>query len=116
MKRFLLVVVTVAGLAGVGACNKPTAEECRAAILNMEKLLHTNIEVGRTSESEGEVRRCKGGSTQKAVTCAIRATTLAELKACDFMGKAKAEPVGKDPATPAGKDPATPAGKDPAGK
>ena len=104
MKRFLLVVVTAAGLAGVGACNKPTAEDCRAAILNMERLLHTNTETGRTSESESEVRRCKGGSTQQAVACAKRATTLAELKACDFMSKAKPEPVTKDQAGSASKD------------
>ncbi|HEU4733191.1 MAG TPA: hypothetical protein VFT22_35105 [Kofleriaceae bacterium] len=81
MKQFLLVVVAVAGLA---ACNKPSADECRQAISNMERLLGTDA-VARNSDNEGEVRRCKGGSSKDAVTCAIKATTIDELKACDFM-------------------------------
>jgi len=87
MKRFLLIVTMIAGTGAIGACDKPTADDCREAIVNMEKLLGTDtLTTTRTGENESEVRRCKGGSTREAVACAKAATTLAQLKACDFMG------------------------------
>jgi len=85
MKRFLLVAAVVAGSLVVGACEKPSTDDCRAAISNMERLLGTDTTNLRTAENESEVRRCKGGSTREAVACAKNATTLAQLKACDFM-------------------------------
>jgi hypothetical protein len=85
MKRFLLVVMAAAGL---GACNKPSADECLQAINNMEKLLGTDA-VARNNDNDSEVRRCKGGSSKEAVACAIKASTLDQLKACDFMGAKK---------------------------
>jgi hypothetical protein len=87
MKRFLFVVIAVAGF---GACNKPTADDCRVAITNMQKLLGTDM-AAKNADTEGEVRRCKGGSTKEAVACASKATTLAELKACGFMGSKTAK-------------------------
>lgn len=89
MKRYRLVAMAMAGglgLVTLGACNKPTLEDCRLAIANMEKLHHTDTTGARTREGESEVRRCKGGSTKAAVACAKSATTLDELKACGFMG------------------------------
>ena len=84
MKRFLLIVVA---MVGAGACDKPTAAECRKAITNMMTLEHTDTTSGNF-DIEGEVRRCKGGSHKAAVACASKATTLDELHACDFR-KAK---------------------------
>jgi hypothetical protein len=87
MKRFLLIVTMITGSGAIGACDKPAADDCREAILNMEKLLGTDTtQTTRTGEIESEVRRCKGGSTREAVACAKGAATLAQLKACDFMG------------------------------
>jgi hypothetical protein len=83
MKRFLLTAML--GAAALAGCNKPEAEDCRKAILNMEKLLGTSDVKGAT-DVEGEVRRCKGGSKKEAVACAIAATSLDQLKACGFMG------------------------------
>jgi hypothetical protein len=93
MKRYAsFVVAGVVGLVvacGLGGCNKPTADDCRLAIANMEKLLGTDT-AAKNVDPEGEVRRCKGGSTREAVDCAVKATTLDQLKACEFMGsKAK---------------------------
>lgn len=85
MKRFLLVAIT---LVGAGACNKPSADSCRQAIGNMQKLLGTDV-AAKNSDIEGDVRRCRGGSSQEAVACAIKASSLAELKACDFMAPKK---------------------------
>lgn len=100
MKRFLLAVAVMAPL-GTGACNKPTAEDCKQAILNMERLLGTEA-AARNVDNDGEIRRCRGGSRKEAVACAIKATSIDELKACAFMGsKGKADPSAPSaPTTP----------------
>jgi hypothetical protein len=85
MKRFVLVAAAVVSLGTMSACDKPTAEDCRRAIANMQKLLGADVTGLRTTENEGEVRRCKGGSTKASVACAKNATTAAELKSCEFM-------------------------------
>jgi len=87
MTRFLLVLVVLSGLGGLGACNKPQADDCRKAIANMQALLGTTAVGKATSDIEGEVRRCKGGSSREAVACAEGATTVEQLKACGFMTK-----------------------------
>jgi hypothetical protein len=84
MKRFVVTIVAVLAVVAAAACNKPTADECRQAIINMEKLLGTE-QAARNADNEGEVRRCRGGSSKEAVDCAIKAKTLDELKACAFM-------------------------------
>lgn len=66
------------------ACNKPSDEDCRKALSNMQALLGTEY-ISKNSDVQGDVRRCKGGSSKEAVKCAIDAKTLDELKACDFM-------------------------------
>jgi hypothetical protein len=107
MKRFAPVLAVLASLA-LGACNKPTPEECRAAILNMEKLLGTEA-AARNVDNEGEIRRCRGGSSKEAVTCAAKAATLEDLKACAFMAP-KGSSSGSAPATAgSGGAPAAPA-------
>ncbi len=83
MKRFLLVVVAIIGAGGAGACNRPSAEDCRLAVAKMRELYGTESSA-RNTDAEGDVRSCKGGSSKEAVACAIKATTLAELKACGF--------------------------------
>jgi hypothetical protein len=87
MKRFLLVLVTVVGVVGAAACNKPSEEDCKQAITNMQKLLGTQTSA-KEADNNAEVRRCRGGSSRESVTCAVKATTLDDLKACGFMGKA----------------------------
>lgn len=85
MKRFLLVVVAILGAGGASACNKPSEDDCRQAVSNVRKLYGTD-NIVKNGDNESEVRRCKGGSSKEAVACAIKAATLDELKACDFMG------------------------------
>nr|HEX4316922.1 hypothetical protein [Kofleriaceae bacterium] len=84
MKRIALVVVLLgAGVAAVG-CNKPSEDSCRKAILNIKHLHGTDNITSAGGDLEGEVRRCRGGSTREAVACADKATTLDELETCDF--------------------------------
>ena len=104
MKRFLFVLAALAPV-GTGACNKPTQEDCRKAISNMERLLGTET-AARNTDIESEVRRCRGGSTAAAVACANKATTLDELNACGFR-TAKGKKPDKDTAPPASAPPAT---------
>ena len=78
MKRLGLVLCLL-----LAACDKPTEDNCRKALLNMEALLGTD-NTGASGALEGEVRRCRGGSSKDAVACAMKATTLEELEKCDF--------------------------------
>ena len=78
-------------LAGIGwsllvtaGCNKPSEESCRKALANMRQLIGTDNAVSN-ADADGDVRRCKGGSSKKAVECAGNAKTLEDLRACDFM-------------------------------
>lgn len=77
------VVVVVLGLAS-GGCDKPSEEECRKAIANMQTLLGTD-KLLATEDLQGAVRRCKGSSSKKSVQCAIDAGSLDALKQCEFM-------------------------------
>jgi hypothetical protein len=82
MKRFLFVaIISVVPVVAVGACNKPSSEDCQRAIANTDKLLGTDNS-GSTADLQGEIRRCQGGSSRETVACRIKATTPAELKAC----------------------------------
>jgi microsomal dipeptidase-like Zn-dependent dipeptidase len=83
MKRFLFALAVVAA-AGGGGCNKPSPDDCRQAISNMEKLLGTDS-VTHGTDNDGEIRRCRGGSSKEAVDCAIKATSVDQLRACAFM-------------------------------
>jgi hypothetical protein len=76
-----LVLLAVLGLA---ACDKPTPEACRKALMNMQHLLGTE-NLNDSASLEGQVRRCRGGSTKEAVECAGKAATLDDLKRCEFM-------------------------------
>lgn len=66
------------------ACSKPSEDDCRKALANMQFLLGTE-QVAKNTDMQGEIRRCKGGSSKEAVKCAIDAKTLDDLRACDFM-------------------------------
>ncbi|HWO20561.1 MAG TPA: hypothetical protein VNO30_17445 [Kofleriaceae bacterium] len=79
MKRFAVVL----GLVVLsGACDKPAEEDCRKAISNVRTLLGTQDTPG---DLEGDIRRCKGGSKKQNVECAKNATSLEQLKACEFF-------------------------------
>jgi hypothetical protein len=81
MTRIVLAIAVIAALAG---CDKPSKDECRKALLNMQHLMGTENVDSAQSGLEGEVRRCQGGSSKDAVACAIQATTMDELRHCDF--------------------------------
>jgi hypothetical protein len=78
------MLATLGGVGALGACNKPSPDDCRKALANMQRLLGTD-QLLKAGDLEGEVRRCRGGSKRESVECAIKATTLEQLRACDFQ-------------------------------
>jgi hypothetical protein len=98
MKRTSLLLLLLSSLSIAAAgCNKPSDSACRQAITNMRSLMGTDSATANF-DTEGDIRRCKGGSTKKAVECAGKATTLDELRACDFMKiPAKSGSAATDP-------------------
>lgn len=98
MTRLACIVLALVALA---ACDKPTPEDCRKALLNMQHLLGTET-LNTDASLQGEIRRCRGGSKRKAVECAIKAQTLDELRACDFEKVPGRAPLGAGSAVPPG--------------
>jgi hypothetical protein len=79
-------------LLGLAACDKPSPESCKKALMNIQQLL------GNQSQSDeaalaSEVRRCRGGSSKSSVECATKATSIADLKKCEFY-KVPEQPAG----------------------
>jgi hypothetical protein len=71
----------------LAACNKPSEESCKKAILNIQHIEGTDT-INKAGDLEGEVRRCRGGSSKEAVECAIAAQNKDDLKQCEY-NKAK---------------------------
>jgi hypothetical protein len=81
MKHLAFVGLVLAGL--LAGCNKPSEDACKKAILNI-KHLHNTENVNGETDLDGEVRRCRGGSTRESVECAGSAQTLEDLNRCAF--------------------------------
>jgi len=78
---------------GASACDRPTPEDCEKALRNMQQLLGTD-NLNTTAGIQGEVRRCRGGSSKAAVACAIKAQSIEELNKCDFERTGKHGGIG----------------------
>jgi hypothetical protein len=82
MKRFTLLVAVVGGLAAAG-CNKPSPEDCRTAVNHIQSLMGTEpTSPNAQSDTDDQIRRCRGASSREWVACAIAAKTTEDLKAC----------------------------------
>jgi hypothetical protein len=76
--RTLLVMV----LLSLGCANKPSEEECKKAISNIQKVLGlegTAIE----ADTIAAIRKCRGQSTRQAALCMAAAKTSEEIDACE---------------------------------
>ena len=93
MTRLVLLAALALGLAtSLPACDKPSTSDCKRALLNMQHLMGTDnlLENGGV---DSEIRACQAGSTKKSVQCAINATTMDELRHCEFY-KVRAKAAG----------------------
>ncbi|MEO8701028.1 MAG: hypothetical protein ABI867_13350 [Kofleriaceae bacterium] len=105
ISRILVGVVTAGLLAA--ACTKPSEEDCKQAVENMQKLLDTET---LTHDITSQVRRCRSGSTKKAVACAIAAKTEDDLRHCEFMKSHAAAAPTPDPDAASGSAPGSGSG------
>lgn len=69
----------VMGLAG---CSRPTTEDCRKAVLNLQRLRGLDTSA-HAPDPEAAVRRCKSTARTETVKCLIAARTVQELDACE---------------------------------
>ena len=77
----MIVLAAFAAILGSSACNRPTEEDCRAALTNIRRILGTeNNDFGKSPEVA--LRACRGNGRKESVACAIRAKTVDDLKAC----------------------------------
>jgi hypothetical protein len=84
MMRTALVLALSFSPALLLGCNKPSDDACKQAIVNIKKLKGTDNLTSDVGSIDGEIRRCRGGSTKEAVACAAAAKTIEELDQCAF--------------------------------
>lgn len=76
-------LIVLLAVLGVAACDKPSRDDCHKALINMQHLMGTENLV-QTNSLDADIRACQGGSSIKSVRCAIKATTMDELRKCAF--------------------------------
>ena len=76
----------VAALALAAGCSRPSEEDCRKAVMNLQRLrgLDTNPQA---PDPEVAVRRCRTSGDSKSVRCLIAAKTAAEADQCGAAAK-----------------------------
>ena len=71
----------VTWLGPMTGCNRPSEENCKAAIENIRRIYGTDQnEFGKSPEAA--LRACRGNGTRKSVACVITAKTTGDLEKC----------------------------------
>ena len=78
-----LLLVLCAWTLGCG--NKPTEEDCKKAIANIQKV--TGVQPNTEEETLAAIRKCRGQSTKGAAECMANAKTTDEIDACEAKKK-----------------------------
>jgi hypothetical protein len=78
MKRLVLI----AALALAGACSKPSADDCRKAVLNLQRIRGLDTSA-HAPDPEAFVRKCRATGDPKVVRCIIEAKTEGEVARCE---------------------------------
>lgn len=81
--RMLWLAVVVLPFA---ACSKPTEDDCRKAILNLQKIRGQESKP-QEQDIDAFVRRCRSTGKVDSVRCLINAKTPAEADACQAKDK-----------------------------
>jgi hypothetical protein len=76
--RVLALAILSVGLLG---CRKPTEEDCRQAVLNLQKLRGVE-NTPQAPDPEPAVRRCRSTGDIETVKCLIAAKTAADIDVC----------------------------------
>lgn len=78
MKRLAASLVLLAAV----ACSKPSPEDCRKAVLNMQRIRELDKDT-QNSDPEVWVRKCRATGSPDTVRCLIAAKTEDELTRCE---------------------------------
>ncbi len=82
MTRMRIVVALF--VLAVAGCSKPSVEDCRKAIVNMQRIRGLE-DSAHAPDPESHVRRCRSTGNPDAVKCIIAAKTPEELERCEKM-------------------------------
>jgi hypothetical protein len=78
MTRFAASLLLLCAL----GCGKPSDEDCRKAILNMQHIRDLDKDP-QAPDAERWVRKCRATGSVEVVRCLIAAKTEADLTACE---------------------------------
>ena len=81
MNRVVLLLLVLGALGGAG-CSKPTADDCRKAVLNLQRLRGLDTS-SQAPDVEQFVRKCRATGSPEVVHCIINASTAAEVERCE---------------------------------
>ncbi len=81
MRSFVLLAAIM-----LCACGRPSTEDCRKAVNNMQKLRGLE-NAQQAPDPEAAVRKCRSTANPDTVACLIRAKTQPELDACEKAAK-----------------------------
>ena len=77
MRALLLLVLSLP----LVACDRPSDDECRKAVFNMQKL--RGLEQNSSApNAEAAVRKCRANGSKTGTACLSRAVTVQEAEAC----------------------------------
>lgn len=87
MSRFLLVVMIFAGAAvGAAGCSKPSQEDCRKAVLNLQRIRGLDTS-SNAPDPEAFTRKCRSTGDPVVVRCLIGAKVEADVARCEASAK-----------------------------
>ena len=82
MRKVLWPSLLVLLLAVLGCEGRPSEDECKKAIANMQRIYKYDA-ASREAETMAFVRKCRARSSKANVTCLINANTDTEIEACN---------------------------------
>jgi hypothetical protein len=94
--KALMLLVAALGLFGA-ACDKPSEDDCKAAVSRIRKL-HGN-ENDDPGIERAAIRSCRGSASKDSVKCIINAKDIEGLKSCE--GGLYEKMYGAEPVKPA---------------
>jgi hypothetical protein len=81
MRAARLAFVLSLALGGLAACSRPSLEDCRKAVLNLQRLRGLDTHP-QAPDPEAWVRKCRATGNPENVRCLVAARTEAEADAC----------------------------------
>jgi hypothetical protein len=71
----------IIGLGGLGACSRPSEEDCRRALLNVQKIRGL-ADSTNAPDPEPAVRKCRSTASHEQVACLTAAKTSKDVEVC----------------------------------